>query len=287
MSLRTIFKTAAYCSPTLAGLPAFFIAGGASASMAAFMGGAAVFSGLLLYRAKLDEFKGHKTDVMPRDVQARFSRLCGKFSLKAEIGLLVEGPEKSLRNARAHGDRDNVVVGKELRGRLTPEEMDFVMAHELAHLKHPEKNLRAITDNLPAFNFMFVIPAAISFIVPGNQHYMTGLSAIAGAAFSQLLLSMHLARRHEYDCDKKAVEVTGDVRTAVEAMDKIESLSSRTIDTLNIWIDHPPMRRRKAALAQAFIPDVEAFLEQEMKRYETADGGPSGGFHMDPFNHMP
>lgn len=287
MSLREIFKTAAYCSPTLAGMSAFFIAGGAGASMAVFMGFAAIIPGYVLRLIKLDEFKGHRTDMMPCDVQARFSRLCGKFSTQADIGLLVEGPEESMRNARVYEDRDLVVVGNELHGRLTPEEMDFVMAHELAHLKHPEKNLRAITDNLPAFNFMFVIPAAISFIVPGNQHYMTGLSAIAGAAFSQLLLSMHLARRHEYDCDKKAVEVTGDVRTAVEAMDKIESLSSRTNDTLNIWIDHPPMRRRKAALAQAFIPDVEAFLEQEMKRYETADGGPSGGFHMDPFNHMP
>jgi len=132
--------------------------------------------------------------------------------------------------------------------RMSAREIDFVMGHELTHLKHkhPSKLAMIRLGGL----FLGVIVASFMAFVPAINSQLVRYFIIFGCMTS---LPYFVSRRFEYSADAGAVNITGDPRAAISALFKLSELNmmptqwSRWSEE---WLTHPSSVRRAQAIAK-------------------------------------
>jgi Zn-dependent protease with chaperone function len=130
---------------------------------------------------------------------------------------------------------------------LTKTQMDYVMAHELAHVKlrHGRKDLLLLLAIYSAF-------ALILFEL--SQHAMA-LHPLAEftVIFGPLVAIYYLSRCFEYDADRVAVDFTGEPEIAIRALANlytIQALSARRDRFTGLFMTHPSFADRVQAIAR-------------------------------------
>lgn len=293
MSLRTIFKTAAYCSPTLAGMGATFATMGASLQGAGFIGGTILASWLMFHYSLRAQEKPLTLREAPQRLQDRFEKLKHEDVRDVRIHLLTTDRRYEnagyLNHVYALPHLREIWMGDHLYKSSSPKELDFYLSHELMHLRDPDVTAKRMGFLAMALmkRAMFLSPLAA--LVPGNEYYLTGIGMSVLAAVGQRMLWLHLARATEYACDHGAVSQTGDAYAALLALDRMtdqEGPSMAPIQEL-FFADHPSLHHRKMAIAKEFMPAIEVFLKEEMDRYQCAEELAPDRARMDPFNYMP
>jgi STE24 endopeptidase len=202
-------------------------------------------------------------------LKARVTALMQRCGFAAK-GLFVMDGSKRSAHANAYftgfGAAKRVVFFDTLLAKLSPGEVDAVLAHELGHFKHRHivkriaglfaaslagfallgfaatqpwfytglgvaPNLRGPTDALALLLFLLVVPVFSFFISP---------------------LMAQLSRRHEFQADAFAVAQTGhdDLRTALLKLYE-DNASTLTPDPLFVkfYYSHPPASERLARMA--------------------------------------
>src|SRR4051812_11472255 len=212
-----------------------------------------------------NKFKPLEDETLKARVTALMQR-CG-FAAK---GLFVMDGSKRSAHANAYftgfGAAKRVVFFDTLLNKLSPGEVDAVLAHELGHFKHKHivkriaglfaaslagfallgfaatqpwfytglgvmPNLRGPTDALALLLFLLAVPVFSFFISP---------------------LMAQLSRKHEFQADAFAVAQTGrdDLRTALLKLYE-DNASTLTPDPLFVkfYYSHPPASERLARMA--------------------------------------
>lgn len=214
-----------------------------------------------------NKFKPLDDETLRERVTALMQR-CG-FSAK---GLFVMDGSKRSAHANAYftgfGAAKRVVFFDTLLARLSPGEVDAVLAHELGHFKH-----RHIVKRIVGLFAMSLAGFALLGWLAGRPWFYIGLGVrpnldgandalalllflLAVPVFSFFIspLMAQLSRRHEFEADAYAVAQTGtaDLRSALLKLYE-DNASTLTPDPLYVrfYYSHPPASERLARMAAA------------------------------------
>jgi Zn-dependent protease with chaperone function len=142
--------------------------------------------------------------------------------------------------------------------RMSRAEVNYVLGHELTHLKHKHPGKIAAARVASMFGAFFIVGIAAPF---GMESPVLRYSVIlAIVTFFPLFWS----RRFEYAADAGAVEVNGDPRSAISALFKLSSLNMMPLHWSKWsekWLTHPSSLRRAQAIARKAGIPVEQIQE--------------------------
>lgn len=170
-------------------------------------------------------------------------------------------PQKRSRMLNACAVKnDTVMVTDYLLKRLSKDEVDGIMAHEIAHLQlgHPQKLLWQLiiagvlamwaTQLLFVFSSFLLPPGVIALQIP----------------LALLLVSLfffNTSRKFEYQADAQGVLLTGNPQAAITGLVKLTRFNQMPMQWGKLsesWTTHPSLQRRVSAIAKRYdIPDED------------------------------
>jgi heat shock protein HtpX len=147
----------------------------------------------------------------------------------------------------AYGGWAQIAVTDDYGHWLHGSELDFVIGHELSHVKHKDavKILMAVAG-------IFVAVGAATFVLP---HMPVSWKIVFnfGVILLPLISFYALSRHHEYVADRSAVEATGEPELAIRALvslyrhSEVPAEQSRLTE---LFSTHPDLWRRVASIAR-------------------------------------
>jgi Zn-dependent protease with chaperone function len=184
------------------------------------------------------------------------------FAMAQQLGVqlrevyLISSGKGQMANAFASGGH-HIAFTDVLLNRMSQREVEYVMAHELTHLRlrHPAKLGMA---RLMGFILGMLALTLITFLVPSADFTFARYLIL----FAILTTFPYLiSRRFEYQADAGAVDATGDPRPAISALFKLAELNMHPLQWSKWsekWLSHPStLRRAQAIAAKAGIPSEE------------------------------
>jgi len=147
----------------------------------------------------------------------------------------------------AYGLSNAIGLTDSLGQYLTKTQIDYVMAHELAHvsLRHGRKQLLFVLGMFFALSLgLFRLSHYAGLLVPFAE-----IAVIVGP----LIAIYYLSRRFEYAADAFAVDFTSDPEAAIRALvnlHKIHEVPAQSDGFSELFMTHPPLARRTAAIAK-------------------------------------
>jgi heat shock protein HtpX len=174
-------------------------------------------------------------------------RLAERANLPMPKVFVIDQPQPNAFATGRNPENAAVAATTGLLNALTYEEIEGVMAHELAHIENRDTLTMTITATLAG---------AISML--GNFALFTGgsrdnnnpfgfigtLFAIIVAPFAAMLVQMAISRTREYAADRRGAEISGNPIALATALQKIAQMAGKT---LNIPAERNP------AMAHMFI----------------------------------
>jgi heat shock protein HtpX len=174
------------------------------------------------------------------------------FGMAAHLGVKLQQiyviPAGKGQMANAFARTGNTIAFTDfLLQRMSRGEVNYVLGHELTHLKlkHPGKLAAARVGCM--FGAFFAVGLAVPFGLNSPiLRYGIALAVVT-------LLPLIWSRRYEYAADAGAVELTGDPRSAISALFKLSSLNMMPLHWSKWsekWLTHPSSLRRAQAIAR-------------------------------------
>ena len=228
---------------------------------------------LVLYPTVIAPLFNRFEPLADESLKARVQALMARCGFAAK-GLFVMDGSKRSAHANAYftgfGTAKRVVFFDTLIGKLTPAEVEAVLAHELGHFKH-----RHVLKRMAAMFALSLAGFALLGWLAGWSGFYTafGVRPSAGAPNDALALLLfllvvpvfgffvapvfaQLSRRHEFEADAYAcAQASG--RDLAAALLKLheDNASTLTPDPLYVrfYYSHPPAGERLAALSRAPI----------------------------------
>lgn len=188
------------------------------------------------------------------DLRDRAFAMAERLGVKLQQVYLIPSGKGQMANAFARTN-NTISFTDFLLKRMSQREVDYVMAHELTHLKlkHPAKLGRAYMGGL-----------ILALVVMSVSAPFLHNSAVARYGLMLVIISIFpyfWSRRFEYAADAGAVAATGDPRAAISALFKLSELNMMPIHWSKWsekWLTHPSSLRRARAIARkAGIPFEE------------------------------
>jgi len=153
---------------------------------------------------------------------------------------------------------------------LDRDELDGVIAHELAHIKHRDILISSVAATIAA---AITMVARFAMFFGGSRDDREGGNPIAGIAMiilaplAAMLIQAAISRSREYDADAGGAAIAGSPHGLVSALQKLEAVGKRVPLDANpatahmfivkpfslsgltsLFSTHPPTERRVAAL---------------------------------------
>ena len=160
---------------------------------------------------------------------------------------------------------------------LGPQELEGVIAHELAHVKHRDILISSVAATLAAAVMVMARMAMYAGMFGGSRDDREGgsnpialLGMLIFAPLAASLIQMAISRSREFAADAGAARITGNPRALAEALRKIDAIARRVpLDAnpatahmfivkpfsgqglMSLFSTHPPTEARVAALLGA------------------------------------
>lgn len=232
------------------------------------------------------------------DLRDRAFAFAERLGVKLQQVYLIPSGKGQMANAFARTG-NTISFTDFLLQRMSQREVDYVMAHELTHLKlkHPAKLGYAYMGGLFLALFILDVPLAFFFRGHALAHQLSMFtsvlhSGLARYVFIFIIISIFpyfWSRRFEYAADAGAVSVTGDPRAAISALFKLSELNMMPLHWSNWrekWLTHPSGMRRARAIAKKAgisfeeIPAIARDGAAETQNYAIpATAGPGARVH--------
>ncbi len=166
-------------------------------------------------------------------------------------------------NAFTSGDPDNAVIALSdgLLRRMELRELAGVLGHEISHIAHRDTQVMGVADLTARITSYLSLAGVFLLIVNLPLLLFTGMYVDWLAIFILLaapgvsaLLQLALSRNREFEADLYSAELSGDPEALASALDKMERLQGRALETLllpgqaipdpSLLRSHPPTRER-------------------------------------------
>ncbi len=200
-----------------------------------------------------------------------------RLSKKAGISMPEVGVYEGAPNAFATGASRNsalVAVSHGLLSGMTKEEVEAVLAHEIAHIKNGDMVTLTLIQGV-VNTFVIFLARIVAFAVdnflrkdndnsgPGMAYYITSFvcELLFGLAASVIVL--YYSRKREYRADAGAAELLGQPHTMIAALRRLGNLSVEPLpqnlassgiaggSSWSTWfMTHPSLESRIEALSQ-------------------------------------
>jgi Zn-dependent protease with chaperone function len=152
----------------------------------------------------------------------------------------------------AYGMSNAIALTDSLGQHLNGRQMDFVVAHEVAHvkLKHGRKHLLLVVT-------IFTIAALSLFLISLQLKNLRPFFQLL-AIFGPLVSLYYCSRRFEYSADREAIEFTEAPEIGVQALAKLHqsrALPAASDAFTELFMTHPTLEHRIGAIVNyAHIP---------------------------------
>ncbi len=160
---------------------------------------------------------------------------------------------------------------------LSPTELEGVIAHELAHVKHRDILISSVAATLAAAIMMGARMMMYAGMFAGSRgdddeghgNPIAMLAMMILAPFAAMLIQMAISRSREFAADAGAAQITGNPRSLADALRKIDAIAHGTpLDAnpatahmfivkpfsgkglMGLFSTHPPTEARVQALLQ-------------------------------------
>jgi Zn-dependent protease with chaperone function len=214
-----------------------------------FAGAAAIYLISLRFLRKTMEWKPEA--LTSGELRDRAFALAAKLGAKLNQIYIVPAGKLQMANAFA-SSANTVLLTDYLLARLNKREVDAVLAHELAHIKHRHARIRGMIAGAAGAGIGFWYTAA------GDSPYLPLLDVAFCCA---LLFGLYfLSRRFEFTADADGARLTGDPESMISGLARLHVLNVFPIQW-GKWTDktmtHPSTTRRAEAIAKATGYPVE------------------------------
>jgi len=199
-----------------------------------------------------------------------FNNLSIRSGVKLKSLRILNGSSMRVANGWAYGlFSHNVCLTDSLLSRLTMDEVEAVLAHELGHVKqrHIWLNLSVISLTLLIFAF---IEVGFTFILPDDAFFFTFLDGFSLVFFFGVIIA--IGKLNEYRADRFSADVTGNPEALISALKKLTG-GKRKKKGLSFLTDflmiHPSFAKRRGALRKrgGDTPFIPSRLEKRLKRF--------------------
>jgi heat shock protein HtpX len=160
---------------------------------------------------------------------------------------------------------------------LAPHELEGVIAHELAHVRHRDILISSVAATIAAAVMMLARMAMYAGMFGGGRddreeggtNPIALIAMMILAPIAAMLIQMAISRSREFAADAGAAEITGNPRALADALRKIDALAKRVpLDAnpatahmfivkpfsgqglMGLFSTHPPTEARVHALLQ-------------------------------------
>lgn len=156
------------------------------------------------------------------------SRLCSKSNIPLpKLYLLEDNAMNAFATGRNY-DHSAVAVTKGLLQKMTADEVEAVIAHELSHIRNYDMRTMAIVSVLVGFiSIVADLYWSSNIVNKAQEKDNSGVTAIIGAILSifapltAFFIQMAISRKREYIADAGSAELTTKPRALASALKKI------------------------------------------------------------------
>jgi heat shock protein HtpX len=164
------------------------------------------------------------------DLYAMVQRLSQRAGLPMPAVYVIENAQPNAFATGRNPENAAVAVTSGLIQRLSFEEIEGVVAHELAHIKNRDTLTMTLTATIAGAISML---ANFAFILGGNRNNNSPLG-IVGVIFAALvaplaaaLVQFAISRTREYVADRTGAEISGNPRALASALVSISNTAAR------------------------------------------------------------
>jgi heat shock protein HtpX len=180
-------------------------------------------------------------------------RLSARAGMPMPKVFIIDSDQPNAFATGRNPEHASVAATTGLLDRLSPEEVEGVMAHELAHVKNRDTLIMTITASIAGAIGMLVNMFAFSSMFGGHRDQEEGgggLGLLGGIAMMVLapmaasLVQMAISRTREYGADNEGARICGNPLWLASALERLEQAAHA--------IPYP-QAERNAATAHLFI----------------------------------
>ncbi len=212
----------------LAALTALFMAlgfmfGGSGGAMIALV----VAAGMNLFtywnadKIVLKLHNAHEVDARTApELHAMVARLAQRAGLPMPKVYIVEDASPNAFATGRNPENAAVAATTGLLGRLTSEEVEAVMAHELGHVRNRDTLVMTMVATI-AGAISMIANFGMFFGSSENRNPVAAIAAVIMAPFAVMIVQMAISRTREFGADSASAQISGNPRALASALAKI------------------------------------------------------------------
>ena len=212
------------------------------------------------------------------------AELAGRANLPMPKVYFVNSPNPNAFATGRNPENAAVAATAGLMAMLNRDEIEAVMAHELAHVANRDTLIMTMVATIAgAISMLGNFALFFGRDSEGRSNPLVAIMAMIVAPFAAMIVQMAISRTREYGADKGSAEISGNPAALASALAKIAGpaaqipnmASERNPAAAQLYIvpthlkdmfsTHPATEKRIAAL-QAMVPAGEIAREVEQKR---------------------
>lgn len=151
---------------------------------------------------------------------AMVARLAQRASLPMPKVYIVEDPSPNAFATGRNPANAAVAATTGLLDRLTPDEVEAVMAHELGHVLNRDTLVMTMVATI-AGAISMIANFGLLFGGGNSRNPLAMIAAVFMAPFAAMIVQMAISRTREFGADKAAAEISGNPRALASALRKI------------------------------------------------------------------
>ena len=213
---------------------------------------AVVFNLYAYFFSKKGALRANKARIVTEAEEPRLYAIVRRISEKAGVPMPEVGvSELAMPNAFATGRNPKnaaVVATRGILGLLSDDELEGVIAHEIAHVKNRDILVMSVASTMAAV-LSFLGRWAIWMAISSRERnmYMIIIAVVVGITIpiAAMLVQLGISRNREYLADETGAKITGNPRALARALQSIESgvrNPSNSYDNASyesMWISNP------------------------------------------------
>jgi len=228
------------------------------------------------FGSKKRALKANKARIVTEMEEPRLHRLVRNVAAKAGVPMPDVGiSELPMPNAFATGRNPKnsaVVVTRGLLNMLPDDELEGVIAHEMAHIKNRDILVMTVASTMAAVLSYLALFARMSIFMGGNRNnglmIMIALVLSITVPLAAMLVRMSVSRSREYQADETGAKITNNPLALARALKRIESgVAAPQNDYSNpsyadMWIANPIRKQSLTSRMFSTHPPMDDRIEK-------------------------